>query len=426
MILGRAADASTCLPRLRVNLDADAAHRVTLWATEDSLGNPLPVFDGSTWDPWAQRLLFTSEDGADGGVWQSTLDFPPVVEDISGVLGRGGYEGIQNDSDGNLWIAEDVSGAKGTVNDHARQPNSFIFRFLPKNKSDLKQGGKLQALQVCRLAVQPCDPIVFHEGQADADILSQNVKDLHTYGNQFQTNWVTVHDTDTDGRSPFDANALAKTKLATRFKRPENAQFRPGRQFKEFFFDATGDTDAATQAGSPYGGFGAIFKLTQANPSASSGVLKLFYRGDLNHTAFDNVAFWDKNHLVFVEDRGDGLHTAHNAYDSGWVFDVRTDYSDPDNHPLRLLALGRDASATIDSAISGIPDNDFNNEGDNEITGIHVSDGNPGVQGVLGVQEPHPFQGGWRVFYTQQHGDNVTWEILPAGSGHGGPRGDDD
>ena len=55
-----------------------------------------------------------------------------------------------------------------------------------------------------------------------------------------------------------------------------------------------------------------------------------------------------------------------------------------------------------------------------------MSDGDPGVRGILGAQEPHPFQGGWRVFYTQQHGDNVTWEILQSGSGHGSPWGDDD
>src|SRR5262249_38800839 len=68
----------------RVNLDADAAHRVTLFAFEDSNHIPLPVFDGSTWDPWAERLLFTKESGANGGVWQSTLEFPPLVENISG------------------------------------------------------------------------------------------------------------------------------------------------------------------------------------------------------------------------------------------------------------------------------------------------------------------------------------------------------
>jgi hypothetical protein len=25
---------------------------------------------------------------------------------------------------------------------------------------------------------------------------------------------------------------------------------------------------------------------------------------------------------------------------------------------------------------------------------------------------PHPFQRGFRVFFTQQHGENITWEIL--------------
>src|SRR5712691_5883881 len=176
----------------RINLDADGAHRVTLLASTDVDGKPLPVFDGSTWNPWAQRLLFTAELGNQGGVWQATLDYPAIVEDISGALGRGGYEGIQNDADGNLWIVEDVGGPSGTVNVNARQPNSFLYRFLPKDPTDLK-AGTLQALQVLSLASGQL--IVFHAGQADADILSQDVRDLHTYGNVFQTKWVTLHDT---------------------------------------------------------------------------------------------------------------------------------------------------------------------------------------------------------------------------------------
>ncbi len=90
----------------RINLDADGAHRVTLLATTDKNGNSLPTIDGSTWDPWAQRLLFTAELGNQGGVWQATPDYPSTVVDISGVFGRGGYEAIQNDSDGNVWIVE--------------------------------------------------------------------------------------------------------------------------------------------------------------------------------------------------------------------------------------------------------------------------------------------------------------------------------
>src|SRR5262249_20821425 len=65
----------------RVNLDADVAHRVTLLATTDIHGVPLPTFDGSTWYPWSRHLLFTSENGNAGGVWQATPDVPSAVED---------------------------------------------------------------------------------------------------------------------------------------------------------------------------------------------------------------------------------------------------------------------------------------------------------------------------------------------------------
>jgi hypothetical protein len=393
----------------RVNLDADGPHRVTLWAATETSGTPIAPIDGSTWDPFAQRLLFTVEGGASGGVYQSTIDFPPVVENLFGSIGRGGYEGIQNDSDGNLWIAEDSGGSSGTVNNFARQPNSFIFRFVPKHAGTLTEG-KLQALQV--ISLRTGTPIVFHAGQADADILSDDVKDLHTYGKVFDTNWVTVHDTDVDGTAPFGANALAKAALATPFKRPENGQFRPASGFTQFFFDETGDTNLNTQAGTAYGGFGSILKVTQSCPSADHGKLSLLFEGDAVHAAFDNVGFWDRNSVVFVEDRGDGLHAQFNALDSAWLFDVRADYSDPKNQPVRILAQGRDPSATIDSGFSGTTG--FQNDGDNEITGFHVSNGDPGKHGILGAQAPKPFTDGWRVFYTQQHGDNVTWEIIPA------------
>ncbi|HKA52671.1 MAG TPA: alkaline phosphatase PhoX [Candidatus Binatia bacterium] len=394
----------------RINLDADGAHRVTLLATTDKNGNSFPTIDGSTWDPWAQRLLFTTENGSKDSVWQATPDYPSTVESISGAVGRGGYEGIQNDSDGNLWIVEDVGGKTGLINTHAKQPNSFLYRFIPKDRSNLTQGGRLQALQVLNHQGRP---IVFHPGNMDADILSQDVKDLHTYGQVFNTRWVTIHDTAIDGNTPFDANALAKANDATPFKRPENGQFRPGSHFTEFFFDETGDTNAQTEAGVAFGGFGAIFKLFQANPSAINGRLTIFYRCDVAHSGFDNVGFWSKDEVVFVEDAGDTLHTQRNALDSAYLFDVTLDYSNPINQPIRILAEGRDASATIDSGIGSISGNGFQNDGDNEITGFHVSDGDPTPGGILGARNPHPFVAGWRVFYTQQHGDNNTWEIVP-------------
>ena len=110
--------------------------------------------------------------------------------------------------------------------------------------------------------------------------------------------------------------------------------------------------------------------------------------------------------MTFVEDAGDGLHTQRDALDSGYVLDVRTDYSNSANQPLRWLAEGRDPSATLDSA--GVP-------GGNEITGVHVSDGDPSIDGILGAKIPQLFDNpNWRWFWTQQHGDNNTWEVIPA------------
>jgi hypothetical protein len=74
--------------------------------------------------------------------------------------------------------------------------------------------------------------------------------------------------------------------------------------------------------------------------------------------------------------------------------DASADYSDSANQPLRWLAEGRDASATIDAANAGFGKNDQ----DNEMTGIHVSNGDPSVQDVLGTEAPNLWHEGWRWF----------------------------
>ena len=77
---------------------------------------------------------------------------------------------------------------------------------------------------------------------------------------------------------------------------------------------------------------------------------------------------------------------------------------------MRWLAEGRDASATIDSADGGFGKND----GDNEITGIHRLRRRPErARASSAPSIPSLFDGGdWRWFYTQQHGDNVTYEVV--------------
>jgi len=189
------------------------------------------------------------------------------------------------------------------------------------------------------------------EAACDLAILSQDALDLHTYGKVFGTTWVTIHDTAVDGTAPFSATAAARAAHAIAFKRPENGQFRPGTNFSEFYFDETGDTDNRTQAGSAYGGFGGVFKLVL---SGNNGALSLLYRGDQAHTGLDNCSFWDGDHIVFVEDAGDTLHTQRNALDSAYLFDVRADYSHG-AQPIRIEAEGRDTSATLDRSSAQPP-----------------------------------------------------------------------
>jgi len=384
----------------RVDLDATTdATRVTLITDVDNLGAALPTFDGITWDPFTSQLLLTSENKFSGtprgGVWAVMLDAsgnPTSAAVPQYALGSGAYEGIQNDSDGNLWIAEDNGGA---ASNGGKLPNTFIYRFIPTNKADLAQGGVLQALQVIR---KDNTPATWTQLQNPADPFEV---DVHTYGNSFKTGWVTVH-TGT-AAAAFDASGTAQTAGATPFKRPENGVFRPGSNFGEFYFTETGDT---TSTSNLPGAYGAVFRLSQKSPSATTGTLSPFWLGDIQHTGFDNIQFASRDTVLVVEDAGDGLHKSRNALDSGYAVQVSDDSKAP--KVTRWLAEGRDSSAYYDSA-----SNPGYNDGDNEITGIHVSDGDPSVGGILGAKSPNLFDGSWRGFWTQQHGDNITWELLP-------------
>jgi hypothetical protein len=395
----------------RINLDADAAHRVTVLATTDSSSQPITTIDGSTWDPFAQRLLFTTESPSKP-TYSASPDFPSVVEDVSGALGRGGYEGIQSDSDGNLWIVEDIGGSSkpGTT---ARIPNSFLYRYVPATKGDL-HNGKLQALQVMNEA----SAAVTKASQTTLNSTDQLA--LHTFSKSFTTKWVTIHDTAIDGHTQFNANDAAVAHNATPFKRPENGNFRPDGKFGTFIFDETGDTNATSPENVTAGGWTSLWKLTQSGPSAQMGSITLLYKGDQVHAGFDNMAFLSKDRLLVVEDAGDTLHTQRNALDSGWLFDINADFAHG-AQPVRWIAEGRDPSATIDSANAGFGKND----GDNELTGVYVSDGDPGLKGILGARAPKIFEDGWRWFYTEQHGDNRTYEVIPSGGSRHGEQGDD-
>ena len=394
----------------RINLDvSNSDHRITLLTPVGQDGQThFNSIDGSTWNPFTKTLLFTQEVGLiqgvpRGGVIEVPVDWPSTPRTLYGILGHGAYEGIHPDSDGNLYLAEDAGGTFVSIDPNnsnattktARNPNSFIYRFLPDDPTDLSKGGQLQALQVSIggqevkfIAVDPAHPF--------GDVFSQNQLKLHTLGTSWPVKWVKVHDT-VDGTPEFDANDKAKAAGATPFKRPENLQFLPGSDFKTFFFDATGDTDATAgnvPALAARGSWGSIFRVDLDDQDGDTGTISIVVLGDQFHASFDNLTFADDNVLLAAEDRGDMLHDQLNILDSVWAFDVTKK-----NVPAaRLIALGRD----LDASPSGAEDN--------EPTGLHFSEGASSIKGLIGTKPLKPDSS--RLFFTQQHGENIVWEVL--------------
>src|SRR5215813_7576929 len=398
----------------RINLDvSDPNHRITLLTPVGDDGKThFNSIDGSTWNPFTKTLLFTQEVNLIAGVprggvieipvdWQSTT--PPAPRTLYGILGHAGYEGIHPDSAGNLYLAEDIGGTSVNIDPNnpaspktARNPNSFIYRFLPSDGTDLSKGGKLEALQVS-IDGQAVTFVPVDANHPSGDVFSTNQLKLHTLGKSWPVQWVTVHDTAKDGTADFNANALAKAAGATPFKRPENLQFLPGSGFKTFFFDATGDTDARAgniPALAARGSWGSIFRVDLDEEGGDTGKISIVVLGDQFHASFDNLTFADDNVLLAAEDRGDDLHDQLNILDSVWAYDVTKK-----NIPTaRLIALGRD----LDSSPTGAEDN--------EPTGLHFSDGNASIKGLIGTKTLNPNKS--RIFFTQQHGENVVWEVL--------------
>jgi hypothetical protein len=419
----------------RINLDVkDPAHRITLLnpLAKDATDSGARSIDGSTYDPFNGQLLFTAEAGPQGGVfgqafgWSATTA-PPVVS-YDGSMGKAGYEGVDNDKLGNVMLVEDTGGINvqdpndTTKTLAVKQPNSFLIRFKPNSSDDLTKG-KLQALQVSVNG----EPIVFHDattqGQPAArdDALGAAILALHS-GQTLQAKWITLHDTATDGTTGFDANALAKSKGATPLKRPENGKFVPGTDFRSYVVDETGDTSKVAgdyPGAAARGAWGALLRVDMPKAGADTATVKALVVGDQTHASFDNVTFLDKKTVLLTEDRGDTLHQQANALDSLWSYDITKPLDQINADAKRLVAQGRDPEATGDVAIREPTPTPAltHNDGDNELTGIHVSDGSTGFDGILGAK--NPFNAGgfspWRIFVTGQHGANITYEIVATG-----------
>src|SRR5258705_11486492 len=112
---------------------------------------------------------------------------------------------------------------------HTRCLSDWSSDVCSSDLGDL-HNGKLQVLQVMNAG----HPVTF---ESQATVLAPDQVALRTYGQSYDTRWVTIHDTAVQGNAPFNANVVAKTAQGTPFKRPENGVFRPGTGFREFYFD---------------------------------------------------------------------------------------------------------------------------------------------------------------------------------------------
>jgi hypothetical protein len=196
----------------RINLDVPrgSPHRITLLTPVDPATGQTGFgsIDGSTYDPLTKTLLFAQEASSSGGVIQVTLGWPAQTNTLDPFLGKGGYEGIHPDKKGNIYIVEDVGGTTShtAAINNGRQPNSFVYRFVPNNPARLEDGGDLQALQV----IIDGSPIVFGgttPAAVDADISSPAQLKLHTPGKSFPVKWVTIHTSHAGDTAGFRADS---------------------------------------------------------------------------------------------------------------------------------------------------------------------------------------------------------------------------
>ena len=158
----------------RINLDADGVHRVTVLAVADVNGTPLPVFDGSIWDPWANRLLFTAEGRARRRRLAGDARRPVRGRAPTGILGQAGYEGIQIDQTGTSGSSRTAAASRAST---APLQAAEQLRLPLRADGPARSHARRQARGLCRSSPaargnrSPSTP-----GQAAADIFSDGMK----------------------------------------------------------------------------------------------------------------------------------------------------------------------------------------------------------------------------------------------------------
>src|SRR5262249_21064923 len=171
----------------------------------------------------------------------------------------------------------------------------------------------------------------------------------------------------------------------------------------------SGDTSADSgnqPALAARGAWGSIFRVDFPH-GAETGLLSIVVLGTAEQSSFDNLAFLDSHTLLATEDRGELLHKQLNLLDSVWAFNVHSGCSNSQ----RFIALGRDIQSELDALLIDAGTPGIQNDSDNEPTGLHVSDGSASAKKILGDATNLNKA---RKFFTQQHGENIVYEIVRA------------
>ena len=238
------------------------------------------------------------------------------------------------------------------------------------------------------------------------------MKDLHTYGTVVRARGGSPSTTrPPTARAPFDANAAAKAAGARRSSVPRTASFRPGAGFREFFFDRDGrHRQLDTRGGAAFGGFGGVFRLDQHDPSADTGTLRLFSAATRTTPASTTSPFLTQNAVAVVEDPGDTLHTQRERARLRLAVRRRADYSAA---PRRCASSPRAATRRRRSTRAALAARRASRTTATTRSPASTSPTATRRSAACSARKrPHLFQTtAGASFWTQQHGDNMTFEI---------------
>jgi len=92
------------------------------------------------------------------------------------------------------------------------------------------------------------------------------------------------------------------------------------------------------------------------------------------------------------------LHDQLDTLDSIWAYKLNKQHPEK-NIVARFVALGQDKLAGVQG------------EEDNEPTGLHISEGDATIGGLIGTREFRADRA--KLFFTQQHGENNLFEVSP-------------